>query len=165
VLVLATVQNVRYYDDDDALAAEAESTSGRLRSGSAAVALSGASARHAQQQAEHLCNSKDCMMRRRTKMLSLPRAVRFANKQRAAARSLTVSAWKTSMDSPSRSAASTAVSATALEEAEEEDSEAPKMRRKVFMACKASCTCALSNTTVVPCNTPPSAQVKTRVKH
>ena len=76
------------------------------------------------------------------------RTEHFENKQRAAARNLPVSAWKTSMESPSVRAAPATVSGAAPASAEaEEDSEAPKMRRKVFMACNASSTCALSNTT------------------
>ena len=54
----------RYYDDDGAWADSAEATSGRLRSGSAAVALSRASVRHAQQQRHHLRHGVDWMTRR-----------------------------------------------------------------------------------------------------
>ena len=65
------------------------------------------------------------------------------------------------MESPSVRAAPATVSGAAPASAEaEEDSEAPKMRRKVFMACNASSTCALSNTTG-PCNTPIYVQIKT----
>ena len=99
-------------------------------------------------------------------MLSLPRAVHFANKQWAAARILPVAAWKASIDAPTPriDAAPAAVSGAAPEEDDEdEDNEPPKMRCKVFMACIASSISVLSNTTF-PCNMP-IVQVKATDTH